>query len=313
MSEKRLNQIFLLHVHKELTESLNVVEIASYTRVAFSIIFTTRVNSYIGTSIVVLIITILDEKKKMNHLVLVLLTLLAIGQRAVSTAPNLGGDHEDRSVRQVAIPTAVPSSCTAKLSDFSYPSSCPSYTLGQSFSSFLLSFCTTFCQSECIDPFLKYMEACNLDTTNLKRYCGSSSGQYCCKLLTTASDILTEPVFYATCNFIGCLVPAITSQCGTTYKSYGCCLANLNNALGINYNDWGSCGLSAPSECLYEPWPLSIPKETLIAIVAGGGGSLILLCAVMCSFLFFCCSRCGTSKRRVVTMTSTGTKMKPFA
>ena len=254
----------------------------------------------------------------MNHLVLVLLTLLAIAQRAVSTAPNLGGDHEDRSERQIAIPTAVPSSCTAKLSDFSYPSSCPSYTLEQSFSSFLGSFCATFCKSECIDPFLKYMEACNLDTTNLKRYCGTASnGQFCCTLLTTASGALTTVAFYTTCNSATCFFSTtITNECRSTYDKFGCCLANLNNALGFNYNGWGSCNLpsSSPSECLYEPWPLTISKNTLIAIVAGGGGGLILLCVVACCCcLICCCCVCGTRKSRVVTMTTTGTKMKPFA
>ena len=214
--------------------------------------------------------------------------------------------------RQVTIPTAVPQSCTSKLSDFSYPSACPTYRLGQSFDSFLTSACQTFCQSECIDPFLKYMEACNLDTTNVQRYCGSSNGKLCCSLLTTPSGFLSALGFYSTCGncislFNNVIIPP---TCTSTYNSYGCCLENLNNALGQSFS-WSSCRFSTPSECLYEPWPLAISKNTLIAITVGGGGGLILLCALACCCVCCCClcGVCGSRKRVTVTTT----KMRPFA
>lgn len=238
---------------------------------------------------------------------LLLVTVVTV-QVTVSTA--LNEPAEDRGERQVTIPTAVSPSCSSTLSNFNYPSTCPTYTIGQSFSSFLGSACQKFCQSECVDPFLKYMESCGLDTTALKLYCGSApNGQPCCSLLTSSGGLISAATFFTTCNSVGCSL-GTSSSCSQTYNSYGCCLQNLNAALGTNYNSWSSCGLSDPGKCLYEPWPLPITKEVLIAITAGGGGGLILLCLVVCCCCCLCCCLCGTTRRRKVVVTST--TMKPF-
>ena len=238
-----------------------------------------------------------------------LLMLVTVAQHAAGTAPNLVAENQDRNERQVTIPTAVPASCTSKLSEFSYPSACPSYTIGQSFSSFLTSTCQTFCQSQCIDPFLKYMESCNLDTTDLKLYCASApNGQPCCSLLTSAAGLYSALTFYAECNAALCPL-GTRSTCTNTYNKYGCCLENFN--FGDTYNGWSGCGLAKPSQCLYEPWPLPISKEVLIAITAGGGGGLLLLCVLVCCCCVCCCCLCGTRRNRTVIVTSS--KMKPFA
>ena len=240
-----------------------------------------------------------------------LLVLVAIAQNAASESPNLAAaEKQDRDERQVTIPTAVPASCTSKLSDFSYPSACPSYTIGQSLSTFLTSACQTFCQSECIDPFLKYMEACNVDTTYLKLVCATGPNKKpCCSLLTSASGLLTATAFYSGCNSPLCSFGA-QSLCTDTYNVYGCCLENFN--IGDTYTGWSGCGFSKPQQCLYEPWPLSISKAALIGIMAGGGGGLILLCVLCCCVVCCCClGICGASRKQKVIYTTT--KMKSFA
>ena len=155
------------------------------------------------------------------------------------------------------------------------------------------SSCNAFCQSQCVDPFLKYLSACQVDTLNIRRYCATSrtqSNTLCCSLITLANGS-TLNNFYNTCNSSQC-----PSTCQTTYNQYGCCLANLNAATGGTFNGWSTCSrISNPGECYYGlGGQLSVDVIIGICFAVFGGvillGVLPLLCCICCT----CCGVCGS-------------------
>ena len=197
---------------------------------------------------------------------------------------------------QITFPTFIPPSSSPSCNLADYPSECPTYTDGTDVETFLTSSCQTLCSSKCLDPLLTYLENCNVPTETtslLKAWCGTSdgNGQLCCTLGTTLSGSLAGVGFFTFCdNSITCSSSLVRSQCSTAYNSYGCCFANLDEfQLPTAKFNWAACGFSSPSTCYYDPWPLPISKEQLIAIVVGVGGGLLLLCIGSCIACICCC------------------------
>ena len=212
---------------------------------------------------------------------------------------------------QVTFPTTATPSCLVNPSDFGYPSDCPTYTPGADIQTLATDSCKTLCSSKCIDPLISYMESCSVDTSALKAWCGTSSGngELCCTLGTTLSGALTGLGFFTFCsNGLTCGSGLVRSQCTNAYDSYGCCFANFNEVDDLHF-DWSACGFSTPDTCYYDWWPLPISKELLIGLVVGVGGGLLLLC-IACLVGVCCCVFVAASAggRRRTTKVSTSGK-----
>ena len=200
-------------------------------------------------------------------------------------------DFEGRFTRQTSGGKSVPASCKSKLSDFGYPTTCPAYAPGTLFSTFMQSACSSFCKDKCIVPFLKYMDDCQVDKTDVLRYCGeTTSSMSCCTLVSSPEGREAFNTFFTSCNGSN----SCNSSCKTIYDKYDCCLASLDAIItGGTSNGWSSCGNTG--ECTYLKFPdlplLAVPA--IIGIVVGVVGSILLSIAVIICICCACGCLCG--------------------